>query len=268
MLRTSRRPATSRSALLPSLTAAIAASLALSAVACSADGGFEGGDAGAPTGMATGPVDGTPAQVREGGASCNPYDPLSCVAQTTTNVPNTERIDGGLALDAGSTSTDSGASEDSGASVARPDSGAAEGGAAVSCGPTNECSNPEELTAIAGDYGDEQQVVHGVGSRWVSIRVKESSSLGGGSTRFSATLVPSTGADYDLAAYMDVEKDVLECSKVAASSSMPGSAIETVKKDWGWAFYDDSRTVRFHVQHVSGPCVSDAPWTLIIRGNR
>lgn len=159
------------------------------------------------------------------------------------------------------------AGADSGRVVAAGDAGPAQPGTdPKACNLVNDCMGAANAGEIAGDTGSESITLQGSESKWFTFRVREDSSFGG-STSFTASLISPPGANYDLHVFMDTQADVIECSKEAAASSLPAGTTDKVNMTWGWAFYNDSRTVRIQVRHVGGTCTS-AQWTLFIEGNR
>ena len=135
------------------------------------------------------------------------------------------------------------------------------------CKTANQCSTASSAGSIAGDTGSESFSDQGATSKWIAFRVREDSRFGG-STKFTATLLSPPGTNYDLFVYMNTEADEVECAKESTSSTEAAGTSDKVSMSWGYAFYDDSRTVRVEVRHISGPCDATAPWTLFVEGDR
>lgn len=142
-----------------------------------------------------------------------------------------------------------------------------------STAPLNSCETARAMGTLSGDTGSTSLTAEGRCSEWFSFRATEddNSALGAG-MKVKLTLTP-TGADYELYAYLDKERDRLVCDAPTAQSFRPGTATEEIALAWGEGTVangkDDGRTIGVAVIRASGPCAEDAgSYTLRAEGNR
>lgn len=126
--------------------------------------------------------------------------------------------------------------------------------------PINTCQSARSLGTMSGDKGPSFVSGMGTCSEWFSVRVTEndSSALGVG-MKVLITMMP-TGADYELYAYLDKDRDVLSCGAPIASSFNRGTETEKIELSWGEGTVangaDDSRTLTIAVIRAAGPCTT------------
>lgn len=136
-----------------------------------------------------------------------------------------------------------------------------------SAGPTNTCETARPFGTIPGDKGPVFITTTGSCSEWLSLRATEddSSAIGAG-MRVLLTL-SMVGADYELYAFLDKDRDVRQCTAPTASSYKPGTQQESIELTWGEGSVangsDDGRTIGVAVvRSGSGPCNDAGTFTL------
>lgn len=153
---------------------------------------------------------------------------------------------------------------DGGEAGAPPDGGV--------CGAKNTCATARDLGAVSGDNNADQVMASGSVGEWLSVRVREDSTVAGASLRARFSLVSPPGANFDLFVSYDALRDVVRCAPPPTLSSTQQAGIsDAVSAVWGEGAVpngsDDSRTLRVEVRHVSGDCPPGAQWTLLVQGN-
>ena len=141
------------------------------------------------------------------------------------------------------------------------------------CGYPVTCPQTRGLGTISGDTSPANNTVTTTGStsEWISVRVTENdNSPIGRALSVTAKLTASPGTSYSLYLYVNDGSAKAECTKVAASSTDPGS-VNTASTSWGEGAVAngkiDDATVTIRIQHVSGQCDSIDPWKLEVTGN-
>jgi hypothetical protein len=136
-----------------------------------------------------------------------------------------------------------------------------------SAGPINTCETARPFGTIAGDKAPAFITTTGSCSEWLSIRATEddSSAIGAGMrVLFTLSMV---GADYELYAFLDKDRDLRQCNAPTASSFKPGTQQESVELTWGEGSVangsDDGRTIGVAVVRAgTGPCNDAGTFTL------
>jgi hypothetical protein len=148
------------------------------------------------------------------------------------------------------------------------DAGATEDGGGPSL-PT--CDLARSIGSVRGDAKGEPTLTTGDASAWLSVSVLETPGGAlGGELSARITLEPPKDCDYDLFAYVNVEKNEPSCSKESGRSTKIGASPETITFRWGEGFFpnwaDDSRPIAIEVRRVSGTCPPGATWSLRVEG--
>jgi len=116
------------------------------------------------------------------------------------------------------------------------------------------------LESISGDTGSESQTLSGVADQWYQIDITEDDTgFSGVGLSVTLTLQPPDGVDYDLRVYQG------SCDASAQSSTIGGSASDSVTLAWDDGWGSDTTTLFVHVDYYSGD--SCEPFTLTIEGN-
>jgi hypothetical protein len=167
--------------------------------------------------------------------------------------------------DAGAPSHDAGAEAEDAAGDA----------SALSCDFPTTCPTTRGIGTVSGDTdgdgGGNSVATTGTGSEWLSVRVTEDdSSLIGRALSLTASLTPAPGTEYEVYLYVNDGSAKAECTNVAEQAMLNGTS-GAVSTSWGEGTFandkDDSATITVRVQHVSGPCGSNAAWSLDLKGH-
>ncbi|HOE51271.1 MAG TPA: hypothetical protein PLH51_21945, partial [Polyangiaceae bacterium] len=146
------------------------------------------------------------------------------------------------------------------------------GGSGSTCDYPNSCTAARDIGLVRGDKGSDVVTASGSSSEWLRLRVKEADdSMAGRELKVRITLRSPAPTNFDLYVYLDKDKDVVECSLLAASSVLPAEELDSANLNWGEAQIpngkDDSRWVTIEVRHVSGPCSEQYSWEVTAKGN-
>lgn len=135
-------------------------------------------------------------------------------------------------------------------------------------GPENTCQTALSLGQMDGEpklgtaKGD-TFAAQGHCSKWFKLRVNEGS---GGyiGLEVKAKLISPPSAKFDLHAYVNEDKDEIECTTPKVSSATTLSNVDSIDLKWGDSYFsDDSRTVTIEVR-AKGSCDATASWSLLV----
>lgn len=136
--------------------------------------------------------------------------------------------------------------------------------------PENTCETALDLGEMAGERNaatanGEPLVTQGSCTTWAKVRVNETSNVDNAMV-VRATLISPPGKKFDLFAYVNPEKDEVECQTPIMQSENKLSSVDELTATWGdsWA-HDDSRTLTFEVRSRDGSCASNATWSLLVQ---
>ena len=118
------------------------------------------------------------------------------------------------------------------------------------------------MTPIAGDVPGTAVTFEGTSSRWLTVRVEDTSSFLAVES-LTVQLDSPPNVNFDLFLYVNESIAAPECTTVHAQSTRT-TGPDTATASWDdnpWL--SDSRTVTIEVRHLTGACTG-APWKLTL----